>query len=90
MSRPNPRQSNIKDTQQGVLNKSLDPDFDVLAIENLDYDPTGSLKRRITDDLTLRVYNDGTYDYICEALMVVSLKQALAKAAEPKKEEKKN
>lgn len=44
--RPNTRQADNKDVEQYILNRSYDPDFEVLVTELLGYDPiSDSLKR---------------------------------------------
>jgi hypothetical protein len=40
MPTPTSSQSPTKDTEQQILNKSFDPDFSVVAVESLEYNPT--------------------------------------------------
>lgn len=54
----------IKDSEQVVLNKSFDPDFDVLAVENLVYNPaTNTMDRQDPSGSTpMAVQIDDTND----------------------------
>lgn len=53
----NPQTPHIKDSEQIILNKSFDPDFNILAVESLSYDGV-NLTRTITKDLI--IYWDDT------------------------------
>lgn len=67
MSRPTSYQGKTQETEQAVLNNSVDPDFDVLAVETLEYDPAGNLKRKTTSNLATRIVESGNYIYIGKA-----------------------
>lgn len=67
--------STIKDSLQEIFGKSRDDDFNVVAFENLDYNPAGdsasaSVERRVTGELSLRSAvdsSDSSITYIGEA-----------------------
>lgn len=50
MSKPTGTQAPNKDTEQYILNKSFDPDFQVLAFELLAYDPVSDSVKRVSMD----------------------------------------
>lgn len=62
---PNPQTPYIKDSEQRILNKSFDPEFDVLVFEQLEYD--GNALNRKVGSTTLRWEVDGTTIYVGEA-----------------------
>lgn len=61
------KQAINKDTEQYILNKSFDPDYEVLATLPVELDPAGTVKRKVTEDLTLLWEVSGSYVYIGEA-----------------------
>jgi hypothetical protein len=60
MPTPTNSQFPTKDTEQQILNKSFDPDFQVLVFENLEYNPTtNALVRKQAEGFRIP-----PYDYI--------------------------
>lgn len=63
----NASQGDTEMTPTNILNRSFDPTFNVLAVEGMGYDPSGVLKRIVSDTLTFRYAVDGTAVYLGEA-----------------------
>ncbi len=62
--------SYTKRSEQQVLNNSVDDAFDILAVEHMNYDPSGVLKRKTAENLSVRVAvdtGDGNVTYIGKA-----------------------
>ena len=62
----NPQTPYIKDSEQAILNKSFDPTFDVLAVENLAYNGS-SLVRVSSKDVAAKITVSGTTTYVAKA-----------------------
>lgn len=54
-------------TEQEVLNSSFDETLGVLVAQGLEYDPSGTAKRKVTDNLATKVTISGSDIYIGEA-----------------------
>lgn len=67
MSKGTIQQADTKLTEQYVLNRSFDPEFDVLTTEQLEYDPSGNLKRKVTKDIATKITSLGVDTYIAKA-----------------------
>lgn len=61
-------QSDTKHTEQQILNRAFDPDFQALVVESIVSDPAGSTSyRKVTGDLATRIVISGTDIYIGKA-----------------------
>lgn len=60
-------QFETKYSEQQILNRSFDPDLQVLVVEPLEYDPSGTGKRTLTKSLATRIVVSGTDIYIGKA-----------------------
>ena len=61
MTKPTRQQARNKDSEQNILNDSYDPDFGLLAVENLHYDPASDTIGRSTPQPAVRFQADSTY-----------------------------
>lgn len=66
MPTPTSSQNEVKDTEQSILNRSFDPDFQVLVTEGVAYDGS-ALKRLISPDTATKVVISGTDIYVGKA-----------------------
>lgn len=48
MPKSSSSQFETKDSEQSILNKSFDPEYQVLVVEPVEYDPSGAIKRQVT------------------------------------------
>ena len=60
---PNP----IKHTSQAIDNWSFDETYNQATILPVEEDPNGTLIRKTTSNLAVRIYTDGTDTYVAEA-----------------------
>lgn len=59
--------SKTKYTSQELDNMSFDDTYGVKVDLPLEEDPSGAVKRKITSNLSVRIYKDGTDVYVAEA-----------------------
>ena len=57
----------VKRTSQYIDNLSFDETYEEATVLTVEEDPNGTLKRKVTEDLTSRIYTAGGYTYIAEA-----------------------
>lgn len=50
-----------------ILNRSYDPQLDLIAVETMEFDPSGAAKRKTTGNLALKVTVSGAITYVAEA-----------------------
>jgi len=67
MPTPTSSQSDTKYSEQQILNRSFDPDFQMIAVEGMEYDPSGAYKRKTTSDLATKIVISGTDIYVGKA-----------------------
>lgn len=58
--------SDIVRSEQTLLKRSIDDEFEILAVENVGYDGQ-SLQRLNADNLQIKVVESGDYTYFCFA-----------------------
>jgi hypothetical protein len=73
--------SDISRSEQIVLNRSMDDQFEVMATEGLEYIPANganvaALQRKVTETLQMQIIESGTYTYICLARVGTPLSDA--------------
>lgn len=73
-------QFETKDSSQSILNKSFDPEYQVLVVEPVEFDPSGSIKRQVTGNLATKITIVGGDTYIGEATIGTAQSSALWRA----------
>lgn len=59
--------SNTKYTEQSILNDSYDETSNVLSVQQLEFDPSGVARRKVTSELISLIDASGSITYIGEA-----------------------
>ena len=68
MPTPTSSQNDVKYTEQQILNRSFDPDFQALVVEAVETNPAGTAAyRKVTGDLATKIVISGTDIYVGKA-----------------------
>ena len=62
-----PETQQNKETPQSILNKSFNKTYEILSVEQMEYDPSGVMRSKITSVLTSRLDEGATYTYVGKA-----------------------
>jgi len=69
--------NDTKLTPTNILNRSYDKDLDLIAVETMEFDPSGAAKRKTTGNLATRIVISGTDIYVGKATIGSSTASAV-------------
>lgn len=70
MPTPTASQSDVKYTEQQILNRAFDPTYQAIVVENIESNPAGTeAYRKVTDLLAVKVTVSGSVTYVGEAVI---------------------